>query len=390
MRKTLTIASALAVCAALTYLYIYTEVPSAEAEEEEHHHDEFVHFTEELCKTHGIASCPSSSGNLKRLVRAPAKITLVADQIAHVLPKVSGIVQAAYKNLGETVAAGDLLATLDSKEMAEAKSLYLSSLKKEHLLNKAFEREQSLFSKSITSDQDYQAAANARESAAIDTELARQKLYALGLDSSEVEKLSTDQPHSLLKYDLRAPIFGLVTSRHITPGEMVTSDHEVYVIANLDTVWAEISVFPRDRQYVKQGQPVSLSSHEGQSTVAKVSYLSPVIDQETLTSTAIVEIDNRDGSWLPGAFCQAEILADETPVSYLVPKTAVQEVDGKKVLFIKDQEEGGFIVRPITIGRDDEQHYEVTEGLKEGETYAFQNTFLLKAELEKDEAEHMD
>ena len=75
-------------------------------------------------------------------------------------------------------------------------------------------------------------------------------------------------------------------------------------------------------------------------------------------------------------------------MTLLVPKEAIQNVDGQDVIFISEKD--GFAVRPITTGRSDDRQQEVLDGLTVGETYACKNTFLLKAELKKDEAEHMD
>lgn len=388
MRKILTFLAVLGACALLGYLFMSDEAPQAEADEAHDHNHEFVAFTPEQCTEHGITTRKTSSGTLQQVVRAPAKILIAPDQIAHVLPKVSGIVQAAYKNLGEHVEKGELLATLESKEMAEAKAAYLTALRKENLTKQTFDREQSLFDKQITSAQDFQAVANAQEEAAIDKELTRQKLYALGLTADEVDHLPYASPDQLLIYELRSPIAGQVIARHLFPGELVDTDHETFVVADLTTVWAEINVFPKDRRYVKTGQPVTIISHEGHSQSAKVAYLSPVINEETHTSTAIAEVDNNYVDWFPGSFALAELQTEQLPVDKFVPKSAVQEVDGQNVVFVVDKD--GFSVKPVTIGRSDEHCYEVLDGVDEGDTYAAENTFLLKAELQKDEAEHMD
>lgn len=388
MRKALTLIAALGACAVLAYLFISQEDIQAEAEEEHEHNHEFVAFSQEQCDAHCITLRKASAGTLEQLVRAPAKILINPDQIAHVLPKVSGIVQTGTKHLGEKVEKGELLATFESREMAEAKAAYLTALRKENLTRSSLDREQSLFDKQITSAQEYQAAANANEEAAIDTELSRQKLFALGLTSDEVENLPFSSADQLLIYELRSPIAGQVISRHLFPGEFVATDHEVYVIANLDTVWAEISVFPKDRQYVKTAQPVAVTSHEGLSSTGTVTYLSPVINEDSHTSTAIAEIDNRSGDWFPGSFAQVELITEKTPIANLVPKTAVQEVEGENVVFVVDKD--GFAVHHITVGRSDEKCYEVLDGVSMDDTYAADNTFLLKAELQKDEAEHMD
>lgn len=389
MRKLVTLIATLAACTLLTYWLWSPEGTPGEAEEEEHHHHEdVVHFTAEQLKTHGITMEKAAPGSLQEVIRAPAKIIIAADQIAHILPKASGIVLTAHKNLGELVAPNDILATLESKEMAETKALYLTSLKKEELAANVYMREKSLYEKKLTSTQEFNAIENTLESAKIDLQLARQKLLSLGLAAQEIDQLAASDLQDFRIYEIRTPMAGRIIARHITPGELVNSDREVYVIANLDKVWAEISVFSQDRPYVKQEQPVKLTTNDGQIAQAKVVYLSPIVDEHTRTSKAIAEIDNSSGFWLPGTFVQAQLIAQEYAVPLRIPKEAIQNIDNENTVFVSIPD--GFAVRPITIGRSDETHCEVLNGLNHGETVATKNTFLLKAELQKEEAEHMD
>lgn len=387
MRKSTTIGTTLVGCLLATY-FLVTPNTSEIDEEEEHHHDEFLTFSQELLEANHIEIEKALSGKLKQRVRAPAQITVVSDKKAHILPKAAGVAIAAYKNLGENVTAGEIIAILESKEMAEAKSRYLTALKKEGLASKDFIREKNLREKNISSIQDFNNAENTKEEAQIDLELAKQKLHTLGLSREAIEALPSQSPEQLRIYELRSPIAGKVISRHIAPGELVTSDHEVYIIADLSTVWAEIQVFSQDRPFVQQGQPVTISTNDGQSIKTKVSYLSPIINQDTRTSTALVNIDNTSEIWLPGSFAQAEFITEEVSVPLIVKKEAIQNIDGVDVLFIAV--ENGFAVKPVTKGRGDEEHCEVLSGLEPGEDYACKNTFLLKADLKKDEAEHMD
>lgn len=387
MRKSLTIGATLAGCLLAAY-FLWTPTANETADDEEHHHDDFLPFSKELAESNNIKIEKASSGDLKQRVRAPATITVISDKEAHIYPQVSGVAIAVYKNLGETVEAGEIVAKLESKEMAEAKADYLTALKKEQLASTQYEREKSLRSQNISSMQDFSSSENAREEALIELEFSRQKLLALGLDSETIRQLPTQSNEMLRVYDIRSPIAGKVIARRINPGELLASDKEIYVIADLSAVWAEVHVFSQDRQFVKQGQTVTITGDDGKSIRAKVSYLSPVIDSDTRTSTALVTVDNRTGNWLPGAFVQAEFITDKVNVALRVKKEAIQNIDGVDVLFVSSAD--GFNVKPVTKGLSDEEHCEIISGLTPGEDYACKNTFVLKADLKKDEAEHMD
>lgn len=388
MRKIVTLIATAATCALLTYWLWSPELALHDEEEEHHHHEDVVHFSDEQRLAQNIAIEKAAPGTLQEVIRAPAKIVIAADQIAHILPKTAGIAVAAHKNLGETVSANDVLATLESREMAEAKALYLTALKKEGLAASIYVREKGLYEKKLTSSQEFNTIENALESAKIDLQLAHQKLLSLGQTPQEIDQLAKGEMQDLRLYEIRTPISGQVIARHITPGELIGSDQEVYVIADLDTVWAEIYVFSQDRPHVKQGQPVTLKTNNGQTVQANVVYLSPMIDNETRTSKAIALVDNSSGIWLPGTFAQAELIAEEYAVQLMVPKEAVQTIENENTVFVATSE--GFSVRPVTIGRTDEVRCEILHGLNSGEPVAVRNTFLLKAELLKEEAEHMD
>ena len=388
MKKSYIIGAVLLGCTVIG-LTFWDSARQADLEEEDHHHhDDFIAFSEDLVKANRIEIQQASTGTLKQRVRAPAQISIVADKIAHILPKIGGIAVVANKNLGESVAKGEVLATLESKEMAEAKSAYLTAKKKETLTGSVYDRERSLYEKKLSSAEDFRNAESARDEALIELELSRQKLHAIGIPYNEIETLPQESSEAMRRYQLRSPIAGKVIARHITPGELLSSDSEVYIIADMSTVWAEMHVFANDRQYVKVGQPVAIVDHHGQTANTLVTYLSPVIDQETRTSTAIAELDNRSDVWLPGSFVQAEFVTSAIDVPLSIRKEAVHHIDGIDIVFVV--KDNGFSVRPITIGQSDEECCEVLSGLESGESYASKNTFLLKADLKKDEAEHMD
>ncbi|MEI8124557.1 MAG: efflux RND transporter periplasmic adaptor subunit [Parachlamydiaceae bacterium] len=388
MKKILTLGSVGAVCVLIAYTLWTTETSHTPEDDHHHHDEEFLHFSDDLAKAHGVDIQKAGPGPLRQRVRAPAQITLASDNVAHVIPKVSGIAVKAYKNLGETVREGDILALLDSKEMAEAKAAYLTALKKQQLASSAFDREHSLYEKQLSSAEEFHNAENKKDESQIDLELAKQKLHALGLSFKKINAVPEEASKSMKAYVLRSPISGQVIARHITPGELLTTDAEVYVVADLSTVWAEVNVFSHDRQHVKVGQPVTIRDNHGNIAETEVAFLSPIVDQDTRTSSAIVKINNSEGTWLPGTFVQAEFITDVTDVPLAVSKEAIQNIDGVDIIFVAQDD--GFAVRPVTVGRSDETYCEILSGLNVDDTYATKNTFLLKADLKKEEAEHMD
>ena len=197
-----------------------------------------------------------------------------------------------------------------------------------------------------------------------------------------------ESSESLAPYELRTLIDGIVITRHLTRGEAVDRERQVFVIADLSNVWVELSVYQKDLARVEVGQAVRVHTvDDGPSAEGIVSYITPALDPETRTATARVVLANPGRRWLPGMFVAGRTL-DEGEAAVAIPRQAVQSLGGRSVVFAEAGD--AFTPRPVRLGREGETLVEVVSGLSAGERIAMTNTFLLKAELSKAEAEHDD
>ena len=209
---------------------------------------------------------------------------------------------------------------------------------------------------------------------------------AVGDHVTNKDVLATIQSNeSLSPYELRSLTEGTIIEKHITRGEAVDRDTPSFVIADLSTVWIDLSVYQKDIHEVSVGQAVRVFCHGMPDAEGTISYLAPVVDEPTRTAVARVVLPNPDRLWRPGLFVTGRILDPiESPIA--VPRSAVQTIEAAPSVFIKTDK--GFEPRPIVLGRGGETMVEVVSGLAAGEAYAATNSFLLKAELGKGEAEH--
>jgi cobalt-zinc-cadmium efflux system membrane fusion protein len=197
--------------------------------------------------------------------------------------------------------------------------------------------------------------------------------------------LAIIESESLAPYPLKTLIGGVVITKHITRGEPVSQDAEVFVVADLTEVWIHISVYQKDLPLIRIGQPVVVSAGHGlHEAEGKISYIAPVVDEETRTAAARVVLPNPDGLWRPGLFVTVQIQVDRTEAPVAVPRTALQRIDGETVVFVAQEE--GFIPRRIEIGRQGEGIVELESGLAPGERYVSAGGFALKAELSREES----
>ncbi|CCB87468.1 cobalt-zinc-cadmium resistance protein CzcB [Parachlamydia acanthamoebae UV-7] len=353
----------------------------------DHAQENFIHLTPQQIKDFDIQIKEASSGELDLQLSARGKIVLHPDRLAHVLPKISGVVKEAKKNIGDTVKQGEPLAVFESREIADMKATYLAALEKMRLSQSLFERESRLYDKKISPEQDYLNAKSSYEDSKIQLQLAKQKLQALGINDEALPDFAQENDPSLRLYTVYAPIDGTILQRHITTGEFVESTAVIYEVADVSKVWVEIGIYPKDAYKVKEGQHVEITIPiENLTADAKIIYLSPIIQEETITAKAIAELQNDENKWRPGTFVTVNIGTKKVPADIVVPKEAIQNINGQDVLFIKTHD--GFESREIQKGTSDKNNVEVLSGIKSGEKYAASHTFLLKAELGKAEAEH--
>lgn len=346
----------------------------------------FIKFTAEQVQVSGVEMAPAASGTLIKEIAVPGRIAINADRQAKIVPRVAGTVAKVHKRMGEAVAENDILAVLESRDMADAKADFLAAWRAEELALSIFVREERLWKQKVTAEQEFLNARNAHQSAKIKLDVAHQRLHTMGLSEQEIEALTRvidDSNYRL--YDIRSPIAGRVTSRNLVLGQAVGTDKDVFTVADLSTVWAEIAIAPHDFAFAKEGQKVRVQSGT-QRAEGKIVALSPVIDPETRSAKAIAEIDNAAGTWKLGDFVAVQLIGGTQEVNLIVPRDALQTIKGNKAVFVS--EGGGFKLRPVTIGRDDSDNVEILAGLEFGETIAVKNTFVLKAELGKAEAEH--
>ena len=345
-------------------------------------------MTKEQIEANGILLSRAEPGEVQTVISAPARILLNQDRVMHLVPKVTGVVREANKWVGESVARGEVLVVFESGDMAVAKSNYLDAIKKKTLADATLKREKQLHEKQISAAQDFQSAVADAEQARIELELARQHLHTLGLSRPEIDVLPQADASLLRSYELRSPMTGIVIQKAVTKGELIDTSREIFVIADPSSLWAEVHLFPTDFVLLQEGLELDIIHPNGAKIPATVISVSPSVDSSTGSVRLIAAFENREGAWMEGMYALGAVKGKATAVALAVPKEAVQQIEGEPSLFIAV--EGGFEIRPVKTGLCDNKCVEILFGLSPGESYASKNTFLLKAEHGKDEAQHMD
>jgi cobalt-zinc-cadmium efflux system membrane fusion protein len=351
-------------------------------EEEEGHGEEIVRLSNAELREFGVTLKTAQSGTLNQYIELPGEIVLNSDRIAHVVPRVAGIVKEVRATVGDRIKEGQLLAVLESRELADAKASYLAAVEREKLAQANFKREERLWEKKVTSEQDYLDTRQALAEARIAKNSTEQQLHALGFSDDDLKELPEHPDASYTRFEVRAPLEGTIIEKHMTLGENVGADADVFTIADLSTVWVNLNIYQKDLVSIHKGQTVEIEIGYGIPSVeGKIAWVGPQVDEGTRTAKARIELPNLDGSLRPGLFVTAKVAVSNSPAGLVVPKSALQTFEGKTVVFVQTDE--GFEPRPVDLGRQNGTTVEILSGLAVGQTYAAEGSFTLKAQLSK-------
>ena len=190
---------------------------------------------------------------------------------------------------------------------------------------------------------------------------------------------------SLRVYDLTSPIAGVVTARSANPGQLA-GEAPLLTVSDLNQVWVELAVFPRDFARLKVGQALRLTGVDGSPRGSgRVTRLAPV-GNDNQSLTVWVDIDEAYATWTPGLQVTAEVLTGAVEVPLAVRAEALQAFRDFTVVFARVGDT--YEVRMLELGRSDGEYVEVLDGLKPGTEYVTEQSYLIKADIEKSGASH--
>jgi len=194
--------------------------------------------------------------------------------------------------------------------------------------------------------------------------------------------VQVESSDSLKRYNITAPISGVVTQRFANPGE-VTNQRQLLLIENTTKLWADFKIFPHLKPEIARGQDVTVASARFH-TSSRITHLMANSNQPF--SIARVPLTNINDQWNVGQILSGSVVTSEIDVELAIDNRALQQIEGKTVVFVSNQ--GGYEMRHVELGQRDVKFSQIISGLKLGEQYALSNSYLLKADLGKAGASH--
>jgi len=336
--------------------------------------------------TAGIELAAAGPGDLEQVLSLPGEIVLNADRVAHIVPRVSGIVRRVDKVAGDRVEPGEIMLQLESRELAEGKAAYLAAQQRLTLAQANLESAEKLHTQKIMPDLEFLAIQKAVAESKIDANAAENRLHALGITDAQLGELPPN-PDDLAVFEVRAPFAGTVIAKHCSLGEVLSADADAFILADLSTVWANITVYAQDLARVQVGQTTTIrAAGLPADATAPIAYITPLLNEATRAAYARVELPNQDGRWRPGTFVTATVQVSREPVAVLVPLDALQRLEDQSVVFVEEDE--ALEARSVTVGRTSPTAAEIVGGLAPGQRYVIRGAYVVKADLLKSMVSH--
>ncbi|HEY0709297.1 MAG TPA: efflux RND transporter periplasmic adaptor subunit [Polyangia bacterium] len=331
-----------------------------------------IRFSHGFAERIRLTTALATSRSISPLVRAIGTASFDLRHYAAVAAPLPARIRAAFKQSGDEVAAGDVLAELESVEIGRAQADFVTARAREKAAFAWLNRERRA--------EDDRAGVNRSDEARATYEASRTERMAAERTVKAFGAEPQGAPGVLV---FRSPIAGRVVQAKVARGQPVKTSDTLFEVADLGTIWAELDVFERDLANVRVGDPVTIAAQtaKGQRIEGKVVHIGDVIDRDSRTASVRVTVDNRAGELRPGQSLTAQIAGSRPALrSVTVPLQAVTKVDGQSAVFVV-VDEGTVRLREITTGVEDLTNVAVVEGLKAGERVVATGAFAIKAEI---------
>jgi cobalt-zinc-cadmium efflux system membrane fusion protein len=306
----------------------------------------------------------------------PATVAAAPNASARIDARASGVVKSVNKMLGDYVRQGEVIARIESADAAGLAAQVAAARARVNELSALYDREKRLFEANVTARQDLEAAQANLQVARSELSRAQAASAAAGV-SGDGRSLA-----------VTSPISGQITSAPIVLGSYVSAGEEMFQIVNASGLQVQVALPASDAARIRPGDEATLELGQDREIGGRVRSVTPALDPESRSATAVISLAGAVPGLQPGAFLQARIrLSGETDATSIsVPESAVQMVEGREVVFLRTRT--GFRATPVVTGSRSGGRIVIESGLQDGQRIATENAFLLKAELGKEEAEH--
>jgi cobalt-zinc-cadmium efflux system membrane fusion protein len=316
---------------------------------------------------------------IKKTLDIPGSIEVKQNLLARIGSPVQGRIIEIKGELGKTVKQGDVLAVINSTELAKQQLAYIKSVQMVELKTKAFERAVLLFDADVVSEAQKLQRKTELSAAKADMEASKDQLFVMGMTIDEIEAIQSEIQIDATT-NIVAKIDGKIIKKNVNVGQVVDPTEDIFTIAMLSEVWGVAQVPERQIGFLKEGDDllIDVPAYEDKSVEGKITYLGDIVDPVTRTVTIRTEIDNAHGLLKPDMLITMKV-SGKSIEKVGVPINAIVSIDDIPNIFVKTGEKK-FLMRPVTLGVKNKDAVHIDDGLLEGEEVVIDGAFHLNNE----------
>ncbi|MFM8390862.1 MAG: efflux RND transporter periplasmic adaptor subunit [Methylophilaceae bacterium] len=343
-----------------------------------------VELPAEMAK--GITVMKVGDAEIRDLLRIPGSIQVDEQRMARIGAPVTGRISDIDVVLGQHVKRGQVLATVNSTELAQNQLAYIKALQQISLQSKAVERAKALLDADVIAPAELQKRESELSGAKADLIAARNQLMVLGMSQANIDKLSRSAQMDTFS-NINARIAGTVISRKINLGQVVQPADELFVVADLSTVWAVAEVPEHQIDLIEKGQEVDIEipAINEKPIKGKLIFVGDVVNPETRTVTVRSEILNNKQEIKPDMLVSMLVLSKPTK-KLSVPAQAIVRENDKNYVFVQIAP-NKYRLREVTTDEEYQGNVAVINGLSAGETIIVEGAFHVNNERKRKELE---
>lgn len=347
--------------------------------------DVVVPLGQEAAARAGITTTAVSAGTSSGGIRAPGVVEPNAYKQVVVTPVVGGRVTRVTAELGQQVRRGQTLAQIFSPELADAQTRYISARAQLEAHEQELARTEKLVEIGAASRQELERIHAEHIARRADVESAASRLQLLGLSAGAIEALGPGK-HQGATTNVPAPMAGVVTERLANVGLNVDQATKLFTVVDLSSVWVVANLYEKDFARVRVGSPATITTNSYPDLVlnGRVSYIDPQVSAETRTARVRIEVPNARHDLRLGMYAEALLGDERGATTPMVPRSAVQNVGDRTVVYlVNPKEPGTFVEREVRLGMTTGNQVSVLAGVRTGDVVVGEGSFSVRAELER-------
>lgn len=345
-----------------------------------------VDLAGETLEKSGIKVEPVERRTFRSHRNFPATVELNRRRVANITTLVRGRATQVYADLGQEVAAGTVLAVLDSRELGDAQAAYLKAMATLSVARRAYDRARILLKEEILSLAEGQRREGDMVRAEAEARESYDRLRLMGMSDAQIEQLAQEKAIRS-RVHITAPFYGVVIARNLTEGEVVETTETLFIVADLSHVWVmanvpeqDVAFLPRPGTPRAQSVDVQLPSYPDAPFRGAITYIGNVVDPKTRTLPIRIELPNPQYRLKAEMYAMIRIYSEAEDNVLVVPESAVQSRREERFVFVQ-RAAHTFEARPVEVGESNGEVVKILKGVQEGDLVVTKSAFTLKSEL---------